>query len=310
MRIGYFADGPWAHLALEAIEAEEDLEVSYLVLRHGAADPVLGARAAALGVPCFVPPKVNDPAFVAELGALGAELLVSMSYDQILHRPLRDLFPRGAINCHAGALPFYRGRNVLNWVLINGEDRLGVTVHHIDDGIDTGDIIEQDFLPIGEEDDYASILERASACCAGTLLRALRGVRDGTARRRLQREIHPVGFYCPQRLPGDEWLDWSWESRRLHDFVRALVPPGPAARCRDKGRTLAVLKTRLIEDAPAYRAIPGAVVGRNDEGVVVKTGDSTIELLWLAGIDDDGSLGEPLRPRYRLGTRLQTGRGV
>ena len=64
----------------------------------------------------------------------------------------------GTINCHAGKLPFYRGRNVLNWAIINGESEFGITVHFIDDGIDTGDIIKQKTYPISLNDDYKSIL--------------------------------------------------------------------------------------------------------------------------------------------------------
>lgn len=307
MKLGYFADGPWAHLALDAIEAEPGLEIAYIVLRHGSGDPVLRQAAARLGVPCLVPAKANAPEVLAELASLGAELLVSMSYDQILRRPLRDLFPLGSINCHAGALPFYRGRNVLNWALINGEERIGVTVHEIDDGIDTGDLIRQDFVAVAAEDDYRSLLDKAARQCAHTLLQALRDLRDGRAVRRPQSAIHPVGFYCPLRGPGDEALDWRWESRRLHDFVRALVPPGPGARCRLDGRELAVLRTRLVAEAPAYLATPGAVVGRHAEGVTVKTGDTTIELLSVAEIGADGAPGAPFPPRFPLGSRLVAG---
>ena len=64
-----------------------------------------------------------------------------MSYDQIIKEDLLKLPLKGFINCHAGALPFYRGRNVLNWVLINGESEFGITVHYIDEGIDTGAIL-------------------------------------------------------------------------------------------------------------------------------------------------------------------------
>ena len=71
------------------------------------------------------------------------DLLVSMSYNQIFGKSYQKFFFKKIINCHAGNLPFYRGRNVLNWALINGEKKFGITVHFIDKGIDTGDIIIQ-----------------------------------------------------------------------------------------------------------------------------------------------------------------------
>ena len=77
-----------------------------------------------------------------------------MSFNQIFKREMIDLPKYGTINCHAGKLPFYRGRNILNWALINDEKEFGITVHYMDEGIDTGDIIVQRTYPIGEEDDY------------------------------------------------------------------------------------------------------------------------------------------------------------
>ena len=81
-----------------------------------------------------------------------------MLVDQILEPAIIEMAPEGFINCHAGALPFYRGRNVLNWVLINGDDRFGVTVHEMEEQIDTDDIVLQRFAEIEASDDYASPL--------------------------------------------------------------------------------------------------------------------------------------------------------
>ena len=67
----------------------------------------------------------------------------------------------GAINCHAGKLPDYRGRNILNWALINDEKEFGITVHFIDEGIDTGDIILQESFEIKDSDNYKSLLDLA-----------------------------------------------------------------------------------------------------------------------------------------------------
>ena len=71
-----------------------------------------------------------------------------MSFNQIFRKDIINLTPIGIINCHAGKLPFYRGRNILNWVLINDEKEFGITVHFVDEGIDTGDIILQKTFPI------------------------------------------------------------------------------------------------------------------------------------------------------------------
>jgi methionyl-tRNA formyltransferase len=302
LTIGYFGDGRWARRALDRIAETSALQVDFIVGRHSAPDPKLRAYADDLGVPFTTDPDVNRPAFIDAVRAYEADIHVSMSFDQIIGRELIDLAPEGFINCHAGALPFYRGRNVLNWALINGEEEFGVTVHYMDESIDTGAIICQQFAEITVEDDYASVLDKAVPLCADTLHRALLHIHEGTANPTPQDEIHPVGFYCSGRGEGDEWIDWTWPSRRVHNFVRAITTPGPGARTLRQGDWLAVLETELIDQAPSYIDRPGTIVGRDAGGVVVKTGDTTVRVCRVADFGADGALVDERTPRDPIGT--------
>jgi methionyl-tRNA formyltransferase len=304
MRIGYFGDGPWSHLGLQRIIETPGLEIAFIVARFDRGDPILRSYAERLGVEYLLHPKVNSPEFVEHISKFGADLLVSLSFDQILGPEILSVAPLGFINCHAGALPFYRGRNILNWVLINGENRFGVTVHYVDAGIDTGDIIVQRFAEIRDEDDYATLLARAIPLCAEALLEALILIQKGQAPRILQTNIHPIGTYCSRRIPGDEYLDWNWSSRRIHNFVRGLATPGPLARIFHRGKELAIVKTELIPDAPAYVDKVGMVVGRAPGHVTVKTGDATIRVRAISRVADDGKISEPEMPTFSIGTRL------
>jgi len=301
MRIGYFADGRWAHEALDRIRHLDGVKVGYIVARYESPDPVLESAAEDLGVPFLVDANVNSEAFRTTLRDFDVDLNVSMSFNQILKRPTLELAPKGFINCHAGALPFYRGRNVLNWVLINGEERFGVTVHHIDEGIDTGDIIEQRFAPIGPNDDYAALLDRAVDLCADTLESALAALRDGTDTRTPQTEIHPVGLYCSARREGDEWIDWTWSTERIHNLVRGIAPPAPGARTTLDDTTVAVIGSERIPGAPSYIDRPGSVVGRDPQGIIVKTGDTTLRLTRIADASN-GGLEHKRTPSMRIGT--------
>jgi methionyl-tRNA formyltransferase len=305
MRIGYFGDGPWADMALERIAQQDDIQVSFIVPRFQSPDTRLKAWAERLGVPLKIAKNVNDKEFVDWVRKQEVDLLVSMSFDQIVRGPIRDAAPLGFINCHAGALPFYRGRNTLNWAIINGEKRFGVAVHHIDDGIDTGDIILQKFGEISTHDDYGSLLTKAEILCADMLVEALGEIGKGSAQRLPQTSIHAVGFYCGRRRPGDEWIDWSWSSERIHNFIRGITLPGPGARTLKGGDELAVLRSSLIDDAPSYIGTCGEVVGIDSEGIVVKTGDTSLRLTTVSETDDRGELGELKTPKYAIGLRLK-----
>lgn len=309
MRIGYFGDGTWAHEALERIVQMPGMEVAFIVGRFRTPDMKLHDMARRLGIPFLSSADVNSREFMEQVSAFAPDLNVSMSFDQIFRRELINAAPMGFINCHAGALPFYRGRNILNWVLINGESSFGVTVHYVDEGIDTGDIILQRHLTIDDDDDYASLLTKAVGACGDLLPEALLLLMEGKAPRNPQTSIHPVGFYCGIRQAGDEVIDWNRSSRDLHNFVRALVPPGPGARTYCGGREISILKTEIIQGAPIYKDCPGRIVGRSESGVTVKTADTTLLVRSLAWVSA-GALQEPFTPCFSIGTRFGQDRPV
>lgn len=278
MKIGYFADGPWSHKALQKI-IEKKHHVAFVTPRYDTQDPVLKEMADNHGIPWVVEKSVNSTEFVKFVESQKCDILVSMSFNQIIKKELINVSKLGFINCHAGALPFYRGRNPINWALINGEKNIGVTVHYIDEGIDTGDIIVQDFIDINEIDDYSSMLNKGFEQCADSLLNGLDKISSKEFVATEQSSIHPVGFYCSRRVIGDEYIDWSNDSRDIHNLIRAISHPAPGARTRSRTHDLLIHKSRLVKNAPDYRGIPGEVVGVKEDAWVVKTGDNVLEIL-------------------------------
>lgn len=304
MRIGYFGDGVWAQRAFARLIDDSRYTIAFVAVRSSRPDSTLVALAESKGIPVLNPATVNSPESLAEIAAFAAELHVSMSYDQILREAILALPPRGTLNCHAGALPFYRGRNPLTWALINGEAEFGITVHWVDLGIDTGDIVRQIKVPISATDTYATLLKTAEKLCADTLVEAVSDVYDGTDKRVVQSTIDPVGLYCCRRREGDEEIDWKSGSVALERFVRALVPPGPGARTIWKERSYAILAAELVPGARPYIGIPGEVIGSDSVGILVKTGDSLIRISRWAPIGAEGALGAPLVPAVARGSRL------
>nr|WP_247682501.1 methionyl-tRNA formyltransferase [Pseudoalteromonas sp. MMG013] len=260
-----------------------------------------------LGVPFLLAENVNSEQFINVVNQYSVDLLVSMSFNQILKTPILSMAPKGFINCHAGALPFYRGRNPLNWVLINGESEFGITVHYIDEGIDTGDIIEQHKFPIADVDNYSTLLSKAINSCADVLYSALKKLATDTVKRIRQQDIHPIGTYFCQRVIGDEELTFNQSAVRVHNFIRAITLPGPGARCFHNDKEYAVLRSELILGAPEYIATIGEVTARNTKGCVVKVADSSILVTQMSEILE-GKIGEKFTPDFRIGTRFKVGK--
>jgi methionyl-tRNA formyltransferase len=284
-KIGYFADGPWSHRALEKFLYDASIDIAFICVRHDKLDPVLKKQAELHKIDFFSHPKINSDEFFQKVSRYDCDLFISMSFNQIFRKRLIE-YPRlKTINCHAGKLPFYRGRNILNWVLINDEKEFGITAHYIDEGIDTGDILGQKLFPITDEDNYATLLERAYSGCAELLYETVKQLEVGKVVPKQQTDIHPLGFYCTGRVEGDERLNWNNSSRDIFNFVRALCRPGPEARTFIKDVEIQINRVELIQDAPVYKGIPGAVLGVCPEGLLVKTADSYLKVVEWSGID-------------------------
>ena len=299
LRLGYFGDGPWAHKALERLLSDDSVDVRFVVPRFDLRDPVLVRLAEEAGVPVVFAADVNAPDEIARFATFGADLLVSMSFNQIIRPALFDSVPLGFINCHAGALPRYRGRNILNWVLLNDEPSFGITVHYVDEGIDTGDVILQRTYPLTDQDDYGTLVARAYVACADLLCEAIDRIASGTADRTPQPPF-PAGFYCGRRGEGDEWLDWNQPSRDIFNFVRALAAPAVGARTFSDGRCYPIERVRLIDGLQPYRSTPGKVVGRHEQGPIVKTADTAVI------VEAVRAAGGTAAPRWRIGRRFDT----
>jgi methionyl-tRNA formyltransferase len=283
--IGYFADGPWSHEALAKLLADETIRIAFVCARFDRPDPVLRARALEAEIEFLTHSNINSDEFIDTLAPFRCDLFVSMSFNQIFRRRIRELPPLGTINCHAGKLPFYRGRNILNWALINDEKEFGITVHYVDAGIDTGDILSQRTYPIADSDTYATLLDRAYPACAELLFETVKNIQSGRVAARPQREIHPQGLYCTARTSGDERMAWDQRSREVFNFVRAICRPGPEARTMLRGSEIRINRVELVPDAPIYKGIPGAVLHRDLTGFLVKTADSLVKVVEWTGID-------------------------
>jgi len=278
IKIGYFADGRWAHEAFKILIQDKSIEIKFICVRYDTTDTVLKEFAEQYHLGYLKNKNINSDEFLETVSKYDCDLFVSMSFNQIFKKRIMHLPKMKTINCHAGKLPFYRGRNILNWALINDEKEFGITVHYMDEGIDTGDIILQRTYPITDQDDYSTLLETAYIECAKILYDAIKLMQSNKQVPKKQIEIHPVGFYCGKRKPGDEKLNWNQTSREVFNFVRAICKPGPGARCILNDEEMIVNRVGLIAGAPIYTGIPGQIVGFSNDHVIVKTLDSTVEI--------------------------------
>lgn len=294
LTIGYFADGPWSHKAFKKLIKDTDIEIKFICVRFDTKDETLFNYCKKYNIPYFKHQNINSKEFIDVVSQYSCDIFVSMSFNQIFKTEIINLPRLKTINCHAGKLPFYRGRNILNWVLINDEKEFGITVHYVDEGIDTGDIILQRNYSINDDDNYSTLLEVSYTECANILYDAIALFKEKEVSIIKQADIHPVGFYCSQRKIGDEILNWNQTSREIFNFVRAICKPGPMARTFLNGFEMKINKVIEIKNAPTYKGIIGAILSKDKEGFLVKTKNSFVKVV---GFEFDG--------KFKVGDRFE-----
>src|SRR5437773_460429 len=176
-------------------------------------------------LPLFTPPSPNLPAIVETLRALAADVILSVWYRRLLGSDLLALPRVAALNLHGSLLPAYRGRAPVNWVLVNGERRTGVTLHHMAGEADAGDIVAQQAIDIESDDTAFTLYKRMVKIGVELLLDAYPGVLAGTAQRIPQDPARATVF--PRRRPEDGRVEWTWPAARIANMIRAVTHPYP-----------------------------------------------------------------------------------
>ena len=226
--------------------------------------------AQALGLPVLQFERIKRPEAVQTLASLDADVWVTAAYGQILSKELLDLPPKGVINAHASLLPAYRGAAPVNWCLIHGETKTGVTTMYTDVGVDDGDMILQQEECIRPEDTAESLLERLSYIAAGLMVQTLALVEKGQAPRTTQDER--LATRQPMLSKQDGALDFSQTAEAVGNRTRGVTPwPG----------AFAALDGQIYKFAEPYTAegggVPGTILTADEKnGLLIACGEGAI----------------------------------
>ncbi len=197
-------------------------------------------------IPTIVQPMKRDiGSFFKQIERLKPDIGVVWSYSQIIPLSIIHLFPKGLINFHGAYLPHYRGANVLNWVLVNGETETGVTLHYIDEGIDTGDILAQKKVSISHTDDAYTLSNKLETEAIHLFTEIWPKLKNGTIQGTPQ--DHSEATYYKRRTWEDGEINWCKTAIDIYNLVRALVRPFPGAFFRYRERIYQVWKASICD---------------------------------------------------------------
>jgi methionyl-tRNA formyltransferase len=259
------------------------------------------ATARARGLPVHTPDKVNTPEWIEKIAALRPDLILSVYYRNMISPAILALPRLGAFNLHGSLLPKYRGRAPINWAVLHGEPRIGMTLHRMVKKADAGAIVDQEGVDLGPRDTAEQAFRKVLPCARRLVERQIDALLAGTARETPQDDSQAT--YFGGRKPEDGRIAWAQTSTQIFNLVRAVTDPYPGA-FTDVGP--ARLMVWWAEpDSPATRdrpGRPGEILSVNP--LVVATGDGALELTRTAWVSPAEAGREVPAPPLRIGQLL------
>lgn len=223
-------------------------------------------------IPVYQPTKLRDGTALAQIQALAPELIVVAAYGRILPEEILDYPKLGCINVHSSLLPRYRGAAPINWAILNGDEKTGVTIMHMATELDAGDIITQAETAIDPDEDAETLYQRLADMGGALLISAVEQLAAGTATRTPQ---EAAGVTLAPML-GRELspIDWKRSAQEIHNQVRGLIPWPTATTDAITGDTMKILVTQQTGEQTGAPA--GTVVAAGKQGIDMACGDGKI----------------------------------
>ncbi len=228
------------------------------------------------GLSVYQPLKVRTPEFVQVRRELKPDVMVVVAFGQILTKEVLDIPPLGCVNVHASLLPKYRGAAPIQWAVIDGEKETGVTTMMMDEGIDTGDMLEKEIVPIEDEETGDSLHDKLMAAGARLIVSTLKKIQDGTIERTPQTDEETCYARMLKKDMGD--VDWSLDAHAIERLVRGLNS-WPGTYTKWNGKTVKIWKAKAVDRE--YEGALGEAVYVDKETILVKTGKGCLSLLEL-----------------------------
>ena len=247
--------------------------------------PPVKARATERGLTVVQPTKLRTGEFAAWVTEQNAELALVVAYGRILPLPVLSATRKGFVNVHASLLPKYRGAAPITWAVVEGETETGVTLMLLDEGMDTGDMLDSARVPLGPDETAGELSARLSVLGAELVRARLPAFARGEIARVPQDGQRAT--LAPPLAKKDGLIDWTLPAKKVHDKVRGMSP-WPGAYTFLRGKTVKLHETRCPGLTHEATHAPGAVIVADHSRVLVACGAGGRETIELARVQLEG----------------------
>ena len=249
-------------------------------------------------IPVFQPVKIKEAEAVEYLRTFDADIFVVAAFGQILSSEILHMPKYGCVNIHASLLPMYRGAAPIQAVIINKEKETGVTIMQMDEGLDTGDMLMKEIIPIAADETGESLHDKLSELGAEMIVQALPAIEDGSITATPQGD----GATCYASMLKKEMgcIDWKKSADDIEHLVRGLYP-WPGTYTFLNGKMLKIC-TVALSDMQA-KGEPGEICEVTKESLIVNTGEGALEIKEL---QPEGKKRMTVHD-FLLGNKIETG---
>ena len=238
---------------------------------HEMAFPPVKEVALEAGIPVLQPQRAKDEAFIEELKALNPDIILVAAYGKLLPKVILDMPKFGCINVHASLLPKYRGASPIQWAVLNGDEKSGVTIMHMAETMDTGDIIMTKEVVLAEDETAGSLHDKLADIGGPLLVEAMDALETGRAPRIRQKEEEATHVKMLDKTMGN--LDFTKPAEQLERWIRGLNP-WPTAYTKLDGKMCKLWKAEVIPAEEVGKEAKGAT-----EGTVIAVAKDSFDVL-------------------------------
>ena len=224
-----------------------------------------------LNIPIYQPDKVKEESFVKELRELNPDVIVVIAFGQILSNDILTLPKYGCINVHASLLPKYRGAAPIQWAVIDGEEKSGVCTMKMDEGLDTGDIIDVDEITLDPKETGGSLFDKLAKLGGELILKTLQNLEFGKAT--FIKQDDSKSTYAKKMTKELGHIDFTKDAESIERLIRGLNP-WPSAFTYLDGKVMKIWDADVVDAG----GVPGTVISEDKDSFVIATGSKALKV--------------------------------
>ncbi|MCR5429841.1 MAG: methionyl-tRNA formyltransferase [Eubacterium sp.] len=224
-----------------------------------------------LNIPIFQPDKVKDADFVEKLRELNPDVIVVIAFGQILSKEILDMPKYGCVNVHASLLPKYRGAAPIQWAVIDGEKKSGVCTMNMDEGLDTGDIIDVEEVELDPKETGGSLFDKLAILGGELILKTLQNLEFGNAQ--FIKQDDSKSTYAKKMTKELGHIDFNNDAESIERLIRGLNP-WPSAFTFLDGKVMKIWDADVVDAG----GVPGTVISEDKDSFTIATGNKALKV--------------------------------